>query len=150
MVLEYVPGGELFTHLKRCRKLKESDAAFYAAQIVTIFEYLHHLGIIYRDLKPENLLIHHNGYLKMTDFGFAKHVGIVCFFFKELVSHPMIQGRTWTLCGTPDYLAPELILSKGYSFSIDWWALGILIFEMIMGHPPFFSSEPVKGVVNPF
>ncbi|KAJ3271877.1 camp-dependent protein kinase catalytic subunit [Terramyces sp. JEL0728] len=128
LVLEYVQGGELFTYLRKSGRFPNHVARFYAAEVVMAFEYLHGKDIIYRDLKPENLLIDHLGHIKITDFGFAKFVPDV----------------TWTLCGTPDYLAPEIIQSKGYGRAVDWWALGILIYEMIAGHPPFYDEDHFK------
>ena len=126
MLLEYVIGGEVFTHLRRAGRFPPDVSRFYGAEIVLALEYLHSLDIIYRDLKPENLLLDNNGHIKITDFGFAKKV----------------EDRTWTLCGTPEYLAPEIIQSKGHGKAVDWWALGILIYEMMAGYPPFFSDNP--------
>jgi serine/threonine protein kinase len=128
MVMDYIAGGELFTYLKQEAKIDHLHARFYVAQIVSIFEYLHKKDIIYRDLKPENLLICANGYLKLTDFGFAK----IC------------KGRTYTLCGTPEYLCPEILLNKGHGKPVDWWTLGIIIYEMIAGIDPFTDDDPME------
>lgn len=91
-------------------------ANFYACEIILALEYLHSLSIVYRDLKPENLLLDKDGHLKITDFGFAKK----------------LKDRTWTLCGTPEYLAPEIIQSKGHNKAVDWWALGWYFFILFM------------------
>ena len=117
IAIELINGGELFTYLRGVGRFPVNQARFYIAQIITIFEYLHSKNIIYRDLKPENILIHKSGYLKLTDFGFAK----------------IVEGRTYTLCGTPEYLAPEIILNKGHGKPVDWWTCGILLYEMIAG-----------------
>ncbi|ORX44920.1 Pkinase-domain-containing protein [Hesseltinella vesiculosa] len=125
MVEEYVLGGELFRHLRRSGRYSNASARFYAAEIVLALDYMHSLDIIYRDLKPENILLDRDGHIKLTDFGFAKKV----------------TDRTWTLCGTPEYLAPEVIQSKGHGKAVDWWALGILIYEMLVGYPPFYDDN---------
>lgn len=101
---------------------------FYGAQVLTIFEYLHDKDICYRDLKPENIMIGEDGYLKLIDFGFAK----------------VVRKRTYTICGTPEYIAPEILLNQGHGKPVDWWTLGILIYEMLAGFPPFQDDDPMN------
>jgi len=127
LMMEYIIGGEFFSHLRKAARFPGDTARFYAGQIALVFEHLHGHNILYRDLKPENLLLDIKGNCKVTDFGFAKYV----------------EYRTWTLCGTPEYLAPEIILSKGHGKAVDWWALGILIYEMLAGYPPFYDEDPL-------
>jgi len=127
MMLEYIVGGEFFTHLRKAGRFDNDQSMFYASQIAAIFEYCHGKNIVYRDLKPENILINVDGYVKLTDFGFAK----------------VIEHRTYTLCGTPEYIAPEVLLNKGHGKPVDWWTLGILIYEMIVGYPPFVDEDPM-------
>ncbi|KAH7316514.1 kinase-like domain-containing protein [Stachybotrys elegans] len=136
MLLDYVPGGELFSYLRKFRHFNEPVARFYAAEIVLVLEYLHEHqgGVAYRDLKPENLLIDKDGHIKLVDFGFAKRLG-----YRD--SRPV---ETYTLCGTPEYLAPEVIHNKGHTTAVDWWALGILIFEFLTGYPPFWHRNPIE------
>lgn len=130
MLMEYVVGGELFSFLGQVNRLDNENARFYAAEITLAFDYLHSQNIVYRDLKPENLLIDVGGHMKIADFGFAK------------VLRAEEGFRTWTLCGTPEYLAPEIIQSKGHGKAVDWWALGVLIYEMLAGYAPFFADDP--------
>ena len=143
MLLELVQGGELWSLLYEKLHLLPTpgpygcldmaSARFYAANLVLIFEYFSRIGVAYRDLKPENLLIDHQGYLKMVDFGFAKHIP----YYKTSCICP----KSFTLCGTPEYLAPELVLSKGHSRAVDFWALGCLIYELLVGATPFQDDE---------
>lgn len=127
MALEFIVGGEFFTHLRKAGRLDNNASRFYAGQITEIFEYLHSSDTIYRDLKPENLLLDSKGYLKLTDFGFAK----------------VVAFKTYTLCGTPEYIAPEVLLNKGHGKGVDWWTLGILSYEMLAGQPPFVDDDPM-------
>ncbi|KPM39186.1 cAMP-dependent protein kinase catalytic subunit PRKX [Neonectria ditissima] len=137
MLLDYVPGGELFTYLRKLRRFDEPVARFYAAEIVLVLEFLHEqqAGVAYRDLKPENLLLDKDGHIKLVDFGFAKRLG------NREDNHPV---ETYTLCGTPEYLAPEVIQNKGHTGAVDWWALGILLYEFLTGYPPFWHQNPIE------
>ncbi|KAI7900735.1 camp-dependent protein kinase 6 [Cokeromyces recurvatus] len=128
MVMDYIPGGELFSYLRKSKKFSNDVARFYAGEVLLAIAYLHSKNVIYRDLKPENLLLDAHGHIKITDFGFAK----------------IVPDITWTLCGTPDYLAPEIIQTKGYGKAADYWALGVLIFEMLAGYPPFYDDNQFK------
>ena len=129
-VIPFIPGGELFQYLKNIKHFGEEKAKFYAAQIAIAVQYLHDMGYIYRDLKPENILIDEKGYLRLTDFGLAKKLK---------------KGeRTNSFCGTPEYLAPEIIKGENYDMNVDWWALGIIIYEMICGIPPFYVQDLEK------
>ena len=132
LAFEFIPGGDLFTLLKAENNLSIEQSQFYLGQIIFALEYLHSRNIIYRNLKPENILINKNGYIKLTDF--------------ELVKN--LDDRTYTLCGTPGYMAPEIILNKGYGLGVDWWALGILLYEMICGVDPFADESPMKIYEN--
>ncbi|CAK4030361.1 kinase DC2 [Lecanosticta acicola] len=130
MLLDYCPGGEVFSYLRRARRFNEPTSQFYAAEIVLILEFLHEReGVAYRDLKPENILIDAEGHLKLVDFGFAKKIE---------------NRETYTLCGTPEYLAPEVIRNTGHGTPVDWWAFGILIYEFLVGQPPFWDQNPMK------
>jgi len=107
----------------------------YSAQICSVFEYLHSKDIVYRDLKPENIMIADDGYLKLIDYGFAK----------------VVKKRTYTICGTPEYIAPEILLNSGHSKPVDWWTFGILAYEMHAGHAPFVDDDPMniyKKIIN--
>ena len=121
MLFEFISGGELFSRLRREGRFAIDIALFYATEILLALQFLHKQNIVYRDLKPENLLIDNEGHIKLADFGFAKILE---------------NNKTYTLCGTPEYLAPEIVKGgkkTGYAKSVDWWALGILLFEMLAG-----------------
>jgi len=131
LVMDFTNGGELFYHLQSERRFSPERSRFYAAEIVMGLEHLHKNGIIYRDLKPENLLLDASGHIKMTDFGLSK---------ENLAN----DDRTNTFCGTPEYLAPEVLDGKDYNKAVDWWSLGTLIYEMLTGLPPFYDEDVQK------
>ncbi|CDS13492.1 hypothetical protein LRAMOSA05668 [Lichtheimia ramosa] len=128
LVLAFVNGGELFHHLQMEGKFSEERSRFYTAELLSALECLHDFNVIYRDLKPENILIDYNGHIALCDFGLCK-------------LNMTDDERTNTFCGTPEYLAPELLLGQSYTKSVDWWTLGVLLYEMMTGLPPFYDQD---------
>uniref|UniRef100_T1JL53 non-specific serine/threonine protein kinase n=1 Tax=Strigamia maritima TaxID=126957 RepID=T1JL53_STRMM len=127
-VMEYVNGGELFFHLSKERMFSEERTKFYGAEIISALSYLHEQGIIYRDLKLENLLLDKDGHIKIADFGLCK----------EYIAY---GDTTKTFCGTPEYLAPEVLDDNDYGRAVDWWGLGVVTYEMMCGRLPFFNND---------
>ncbi|EDW39249.1 GL13992 [Drosophila persimilis] len=147
LILPFVNGGELFSYHRKMRKFSEKQSRFYASQVVLALEYMHYMNLMYRDLKPENILLDVNGYIKLTDFGFTK-VPVPVPVLARTIFLPLNRSvfSAWrdappTLCGTPEYLAPEIIQLKPYNKSVDWWAFGILLFEFVSGRSPFASHN---------
>lgn len=127
-ILEYCPGGELFNLLAKKRRFSEDQTRFYSAQIILAIEHLHSKDIVYRDLKPENVLIDEKGYIRITDFGLSRmNVGDA--------------SGARSICGTPEYLAPEIVMRLEYGKAVDWWTVGSIIYEMLVGAPPFYVEN---------
>lgn len=123
LVMNFLPGGELFLHLRKRGIILEREVQFYLGEMIIAIDFLHGKGIIHRDLKPENVLLQKDAHVCITDFGLAKEIG---------------DGKaTRTLCGTSEYMAPEMLTRNGYGKAVDWWALGALCYEMLVGKPPF-------------
>ncbi|TFK47364.1 AGC/Akt protein kinase [Heliocybe sulcata] len=128
LVMSFVNGGELFYHLQREGKFDEDRSRFYAAELLCALEHLHGFNVVYRDLKPENILLDYTGHIALCDFGLCK-------------LNMSETEKTNTFCGTPEYIAPELLLNQGYTKTVDWWTLGVLLFEMMSGLPPFYDEN---------
>jgi len=129
LVLEAALGGELFTLLREKGRFDEPTSRFYAGCVISAFAHLHDRQIVHRDLKPENVLVDKEGYIKICDFGFAKK---------------LVADRTFTLCGTPEFIAPEIIANVGHGLAADWWSFGVFTFELLTGTPPFVDDDPMK------
>ncbi|KAI0090644.1 Pkinase-domain-containing protein [Irpex rosettiformis] len=128
LVMSFVNGGELFFHLQREGKFDEHRSRFYAAELLCALEHLHNFNVVYRDLKPENILLDYTGHIALCDFGLCK-------------LNMSETEKTNTFCGTPEYIAPELLESQGYTKTVDWWTLGVLLYEMMTGLPPFYDEN---------
>ncbi|GKB11916.1 probable serine/threonine protein kinase IREH1 isoform X1 [Tanacetum coccineum] len=161
LVMEYLNGGDLYSLLRNLGCLDEDVARVYIAEVVLALEYLHSLRVVHRDLKPDNLLIAHDGHIKLTDFGLSK-VGLIN--STDDLSGPAVSGTSLmgehdesesslsesqqerrkkrSAVGTPDYLAPEILLGTGHGTSADWWSVGVILFELIVGIPPFNAEHP--------
>lgn len=135
LIQEFIRGGEFLTLLNQKRCLDVDTTRFFSSQIVLVLEYLHSNNIVYRDLKPENMLVDKSGYLKIIDFGLSKK----------------IYSKTYTICGTPHYIAPEILLGEGYDNSVDWYSLGVMLYEMMVGMPPHVANDTMslfKKIIN--
>ncbi|KAN0082655.1 Protein kinase-like domain containing protein [Tylopilus felleus] len=133
LVMSFVNGGELFYHLQRDGKFDQERSRFYAAELLCALEHLHSFNVVYRDLKPENILLDYTGHIALCDFGTSS--------FRLCKLNMSETEKTNTFCGTPEYIAPELLESQGYTKTVDWWTLGVLLYEMMTGLPPFYDEN---------
>ena len=158
MVMDYVRGGELYQHLKKFKFFEPQRVRIFAAEILLALSYLHDMHFVYRDLKPENLLLDEEGHIRLTDFGLAKKMGKAdlakTFCGTPEYRSPLLLPKSGALCFERRahrlcrYMAPEILQEVGHSFAVDWWCLGILIFEMHTGRTPFVSQNKKEMYIN--
>ena len=129
MITEFMAGGEMFHHLHDCGHFDENRTRFYIAELVLAIDHLHKHNILYRDLKPENILLDEIGHIKLTDFGLSK------------IMNNIEKDKTYTVCGTPVYVAPEVLTGQGYDKLVDWWSLGVLLYEFLAGYSPYREAK---------
>lgn len=159
--MEFLPGGDLMTLLMRKDILTEDESRFYIAETIAAIESIHSLNYIHRDLKPDNILLDKDGHVKLTDFGLCKHAEIrpqkmteykqsefsqnfnqLRSVIEKRIGFKRSRQLAFSTVGTPDYIAPEVFGQNGYDETVDWWSVGVILFEMLVGYPPFFSDEP--------
>ena len=126
--MEYCSGGELFFHLRKVKRMSEEMARFYFWEICLAIEYLHNRGIIYRDIKPENIFLDHEGHIRIGDFGLSK---------PDMDTNEL----TYSFCGSPEYMPPEIILKTGHTYTVDYYCMGALLYELVTGLPPYYSTN---------
>ena len=129
MITEFMAGGEMFHHLHDCGHFDENRTRFYIAELILAIDHLHKHNILYRDLKPENILLDEIGHIKLTDFGLSK------------IMNNIEKDKTYTVCGTPVYVAPEVLTGQGYNKLVDWWSLGVLLYEFLAGYSPYREAK---------
>ncbi|CAD8060354.1 unnamed protein product [Paramecium sonneborni] len=145
LVMEYLPGGDLMTLLMKKDILSEAEARFYMAELVQAVASVHKLGFIHRDLKPDNILLDNYGHIKLSDFGLCKDAELHFdkpVFSQKFKSKQTRREKAFSTVGTPDYIAPEVFLQQGYDGTVDWWSVGVILYEMLVGYPPFYTDDP--------
>ena len=148
LVMEYLPGGDLMNLLIKKSVLTEEEARFYTAEMILAVESVHLMNYIHRDLKPDNILIDRNGHIKLSDFGLSKNAEINSNDYQKNVERRAEVRKNrklaYSTVGTPDYIAPEVFNKQGYDETVDWWSIGVILYEMLVGYPPFYADKPVE------